>query len=214
MTELQQLTMAALLHDVGKVLQRAEYEYGPEAESMQEQLCPQRHGYSSHRHVLHTFDCVLKQCSFLGGDAERVAGVAAHHHKPRSDEPLDDLLSRADRLSAAMDRAGATEGPAGARDAYKRVRLRTVFSQVALSQQRVDEQEHWYYHLQPLGLPASTYFPSPGDALEPPLGELLVTQYGALAEGLVEALRALPECGFSVLVDRLLRILERYTWCV
>lgn len=214
MTERQQLTLAALLHDVGKVLQRAEYEYGPEAESMEQQLCPQRHGYSSHRHVLHTFDCLLNQCSFLGGAAERVAGIAAHHHKPRSDDPLDQLLARADRLSAAIDRADAREEPGRDRDAYKRVRLRTIFSQVGLSPQQTAEQEHWYYDLQPLGLPAKTYFPSPPGALDPPLGESLVAEYRSLADGLVQALHAIPQCGFSVLVDSLLRILERYTWCV
>jgi len=50
-SRLEHITIGAFLHDIGKVMQRAELETTPETESLMSQSGPSRDGHSSHYHV-------------------------------------------------------------------------------------------------------------------------------------------------------------------
>lgn len=141
-----EVALAGLLHDIGKLVQRAHgtEQAMPEAVRRREGIVlpHDRHGRYTHRHAL------WSDAFFEWTDAERldwpadvdhrrVRDMAVFHHKPA--EPAHWLVTEADRLSAGMDRKARDEAAEEnvaqqprARDEYRRVALRSTVASVRI----------------------------------------------------------------------------------
>lgn len=208
------LVLAALLHDVGKLAQRAG---APQSKDMEGELCPSSNkgGYSTHKHVLYT-DAFLENPDLLPLPPEmehlrsHLARLAGAHHKPGGDSHLEQILSRADQLSAGADRIQGEESKGN----YKTARLTSVFNQISLLSEMdantLATKNHSYHKLKPLthGDDLQSSFPTSID-------EARQTDYKQHYEDFVAALHTLPcTSGWDVYIAALLGVLEQYMWCV
>lgn len=200
--ELTLLSLGALLHDIGKLLQRAETEY---SRDMAGEYCPTGiGGRPSRLHVLYTdyfIERVLKLPPELEGQRSSLARLAASHHKPAEDSLAEQALCQADRLSAGADRIKEAEG-----ENYKRARLLCVFQQVSLARAAdgLKKEERLYYPLAPI---EDGCFP---------LEEVKARAagYPELYQRFLEAQEQLPlDQGLDRYLGALTSLLERFLWC-
>lgn len=203
--DLTLLVIAGLLHDIGKFAQRAG---ALKSREMEGEYCPIYQGRPSHTHVLYTDHFIEKVLPLPkemddGATRSRLARLASSHHKPASDDPLEQALCFADRLSAGMDRKPGEESEGD----YKTARLVSIFEQLSLDGPRpLDElQKGMYYRLAPL---TEDHFPSTLDAARG-------TGYAELFNGFCRELSRLPrEMGVDHYLSSLISLLEEYTWCI
>ncbi len=100
-----EVALAALLHDVGKIFQRADWPLSQAAEKLQDDLCPLVDDRPVHRHVLWTYDFCSDNLKWLAEyvDLARVIRLATNHHKAAHDDPAALILDAADRIAAGAD---------------------------------------------------------------------------------------------------------------
>jgi len=205
----RELILAALLHDVGKLGQRAHRSgegLGGEALGLAQMICPSYQGHHTHRHVLYTAEFILTHLGYLppGVDRERLNRLAAWHHLPCDDET--GLIARADRLSSGMERESEDHCADGA-DRFRKVRLRAITNEIALAG-REPAGGPWSVELNPLS-------PELGFAVSDDAPERDRTaEYKPLWDGLLREWnrnRVADPWGY---LNRALSVLERYTWCV
>jgi len=101
--ELAEIAVAGLLHDVGKVFQRADWPLSQAASRLEEELCPQIDGKPVHRHVLWTYDFCNDNLKWLADylDMARVIKLAVGHHSD-SDATEVAVIAEANRLAAGV----------------------------------------------------------------------------------------------------------------
>ena len=102
--KLEEIVLAAWLHDVGKFAQRADVSelYDKELEG---QYCKKtKDGRYTHQHVIYTEGFLSKHRDVLPDSVnwEHVKNLAANHHNPSS--YYDWIIAEADRLSSGSDR--------------------------------------------------------------------------------------------------------------
>lgn len=128
-----EVALAGLMHDWGKLLQRAGVERTAAMERMAHQLCPTSpSGYPTHQHVLWTDEVLQTHADWMPPQLrrDRVRDLARFHHRPT--EPQHWLIAEADRLASGHDRG--EEEPS--RDAWQRFRdvpLRSIFAGIDLA---------------------------------------------------------------------------------
>lgn len=106
-SQLEHIVFAAFLHDIGKVMQRAEVPVDAGSETLMHTTGPSRDGHSTHYHVQWTSEFFE---SFLGPvglpnrpSLEQTASrIAFKHHNPST--PWEWIVAEADRLSSGMER--------------------------------------------------------------------------------------------------------------
>lgn len=129
--EYQSVVLGALLHDIGKFMQRAEVELSNTSKEMENTLCPVYEGRYSHKHVLWTDHFFENNIALPEGfDKSLLGRLSAIHHRP--DNGIDEIITTADRFSAGMDRDSMESDEEMSKDAYKRKRLRSVFESIEL----------------------------------------------------------------------------------
>ncbi len=143
---LAEVSLSAFLHDIGKFMQRA---FGSVAamdaavRDRENDILPRGpSGGSSHKHALWTdaffHELELRGVVFPGGISfGRVRDLAVYHHRPSPNIALTELISQADRLSAAMDRKERDERDEGEADrvgwdSFIRTALKNPFAGVDL----------------------------------------------------------------------------------
>jgi len=105
--EAHRLAIAALLHDVGKVVQHAGVQISPDIAALEKQLCPpDERGQPAHRHVLYTAMTISEahQQFFAGLDRDALIRLAAGHHHPDAGQRDQHILAKADLLASGHDR--------------------------------------------------------------------------------------------------------------
>lgn len=121
---------AGLLHDVGKILQRARVSLSSQAERMEQILCPSdQHGRATRRHSLWTNDFLETYLpnSLVELDRSAIIQLASHHHQPST--PQEWVIAEADRLASGHDRREGQSAPAN----FRRVCLQSICSRMQLS---------------------------------------------------------------------------------
>ncbi len=203
--ELAFLVLGALLHDIGKFAQRAG---APKSREMEGEYCPTSNGHPTHTHVLYTDHFIEKVLPLPkefddGRTRSRLARLASVHHKPGSDNLLEQALSVADCLSAGTDRKSGEESEGD----YKTARLVSIFEQLSLRGPRPleDLQKGLCYKLSPL---SEDPFPVPSEIARK-------TDYAELFERFCSRLSDLPlDMGLAHYISSLISLLEEYTWCI
>lgn len=193
----QALVLAALFHDIGKLLQR-------EASPADRQRVADAYrwfdpGRPGTVHEMWGADFARR---LLPGWTQ-VETLILRHHCPESE--LETLLQAADHLAA-----GERDEDPGS-EAVATSPLVNILSRVAFVKEGVPAPERFaYLPLRPLEVEASALFPctDPGEALRP-------GDYPRLQEGLRQALeRRVRADSFREDVARLLYVLQRWLWAV
>lgn len=224
MDELKQaIVLGALLHDIGKFMQRAEVpcQYLRNEEEMQ-RVCKynEKGDFYTHKHCLWTADFFETYQNNLpvlpfGFDSpdDTLANFAAKHHKP--DTPLQLIITEADCLSAGMDRRSKNEkNNEKRRDNYKRIRLNSVLEEVRIDGKQ-KKKINQRIELNKLSIDKEILFPVDLNLLEPKEGGLLVQRYNDLWQKFVGELIKIPNKNCSAFTDTLTFLLEKYnTWCI
>jgi len=140
--EVLKIAIAGLLHDIGKLAERARFEvdeayYRNNADLYQPYKSYQyRH---THRHALYTAAFIERFAGALPrvfnqagwGDGDALINLAAGHHRPNT--PMQHVITTADRLSAGIDRVEYenTDSPVPVQD-YRKVRMEPLLAKVRL----------------------------------------------------------------------------------
>ena len=204
-----QVALAALLHDVGKLAQRAEAD--PERyrtlSNLHEFARTDERGVTSYHHAAYTWQFMEEHLGWLctvgeGGDAN-IAGWAARHHKPSS--IWDWIVAESDRLSASMDRGEPhpDEAPAGWAG-VQTARLAPLLGRVNGMAPA--------FHLPFASLKLDeTIFPQPGSG---PPRDAALTEYRALFTDFTVQTKRIPVGDVRRFFQSFLTVYERFTWCV
>ena len=160
----EQIYLAALLHDIGKFYQRADTGavksskfLKEEAKNLEQIICPQYKGFSSHKHVLWTAQFILdfeKVFNNLVGKAgfdelannKNLLHLAADHHLSADQISFEGRIIReADHLSSGIDRgtdeAFQDEQDESKWDSFKTKRMVSIFEGI------LKDTHHHKFHL-------------------------------------------------------------------
>lgn len=154
--EMAELCIGALLHDIGKIPERAMCHLSPQSERMKDYICPkdkvsQRFGYLHTAHTNEFFES-LKNWLPRELDAAKIANIACYHHKPDVGNWLQFIVQEADHLSAGQDRPQDDNQP-GRRDYGV-----SIFSSLQNAAASATSDESFYIlPLAPLSLNAQIY---------------------------------------------------------
>jgi len=99
------LAAAGLLHDAGKLAQPAGIELPDRIRRMEQLICPTdpATGRPTHLHALYTASIIDQARSNFGGlGSDVLLRLAASHHRPGGEDFDAHLITKADRLAAAM----------------------------------------------------------------------------------------------------------------
>ncbi|NQT53745.1 HD domain-containing protein, partial [bacterium] len=204
----EEIALGALLHDIGKFLQRAHPPgtgLSEQSRRLQEMACPYWQGRSSHLHVLYTNEFV-SGLPFLpdGVNLTNVANLATYHHRPDTLEQR--IITEADRLSSAMEREAAEDGPSAGASASRRVAMLSVASTVDVG----GVQSPPPASLRMIELSPENAFPVGAQAAQ----RDLTPEYACLWDAFCTewgANRCADAIGF---INRACSTLERFTWCI
>ena len=222
MGEREAVILGALLHDIGKFMQRAEApcRYEKDENEMQRVCKNNKKGnYFSHKHSLWTVeffekyqDCFPQLKAAFENPDDNMANFASKHHNPNT--PIQWIIAEADRLSAGMDRIEKDAAyEFSKRDDYKRIRLYPILEEV--NPEREDRAKiSKSIELGPLTLQKEGIFPHDRRDLIPKDGELLVENYFRLWEGFIAEFPFLPVGNTHSFLESLIFLLEKYTWCI
>ena len=138
--------IAGLLHDIGKLAQRADAdegavrsEYGSDLYGTESAILPPRDGGYTHRHALWS-DFALRRARAAGLrwpaglNGERLAAVAVRHHHPRHDVPSDWIIAEADRLASGLERKAKDEEEEAKGLRFRQVEQRALLPQLDIGQ--------------------------------------------------------------------------------
>jgi len=216
------IILGALLHDIGKFMQRAEVpcRYIYDEREMQ-RVCKynEKGNYFSHKHCLWTADFFETYQSKLpslpysfDNPDDTLANFAAKHHNPHT--PLQWLIAEADRLSSGMDRLPKDEEDDGRkRDSFRRIRLYPILEEVDLNK-TPKEKINQRIELNKLSLDKATVFPVGMKMLSPKEGDLLVQRYNDLWQEFIDEFLLIPKENPLTFIHTLLFLMEKYTWCI
>lgn len=208
------LLLGALLHDIGKIGQRA-YKKGDglskQSSSLAPMICPtdSSTGDYSHIHVLYTNEFFQRVSSV---DYELLndpvtANCAVYHHKPADD--MQKIVQEADRLSSAMERIPSVSS--GGRN-FRDVRLYSIFDQIDIGFGAIKDGFQEIYRLEHMTFDFNQVFPI--KASTAPVGENSMLEYANLWDGIIECWKKNHVRDKNHYVFRALSDLETYTWCV
>jgi CRISPR-associated protein Csm1 len=210
LNEREAITLAGLLHDIGKFKERARVELEERYLKMESEICPVRSGKYSHRHVLWTYQFIdkylpdeFKTIENIGCD---VALLAASHHKPAEPyESLRQIIQKADLVSSGVDRRDRDE----VGQVYHE-RLHALFGYVSLTRNNhnQDDFDIYQFELNPLKLDKDVIFPKKFEK------EYLKENYRDLWDKFLEEFKKLPGDDFGAFFNSLYFLLEKYTWCI
>lgn len=195
---LLKVTIAALLHDIGKFADRTALEVSDQYMLDHADLYQpfnKKIGRHTHPHAVYTAAFLerLKELlppEFMArdwGEGEPLINLAAGHHRPE-DNPLRWIVTEADRLSSGWERGPAEEGGEPEVDwrDYQKTRLSPILSQLSLKKEQLQQSDSLGYSLAELA--PQSLFPQPLHKVTPPGREEAKEEYLQLFNSLKEHL--------------------------
>lgn len=186
--------LAGLLHDVGKLEQRALVDPWKLPDGIEKEGQPAHAAWTQH-FVQHNVPKQWQGSAFAG---------AYHHHpekSPASDKSLGELVALADKLSAG-ERADLSD-----KNQKPPRQMVTIFDRLSLEKKPVLKAEN-FLPLRALQLKDDTLFPG-----KQVMKEKEGNEYANLVDGLREAAKEDTPNG-EAYIENLLGALQRYAWCV
>jgi CRISPR-associated protein Csm1 len=211
-TQYWETIIAALLHDVGKVGQRA-FESGTglseQSKRMQGQLCPTSNkGYSTHLHVLYTnefFNQIEKNLP-VELDRSAIINAAVKHHKPEQNT-LSNLLAIADRQASGMERIeNDSSVESSIKKSFRETRLVSICSTIQLP--GIQTSNSLDHKLAVWDTDASVLMPVKDGQ------DSLIVAYKSLWDTIITRFQQIRQKSAESFVAEALDVLEATTWCV
>jgi CRISPR-associated protein Csm1 len=216
--DFQAVVLAALLHDTGKFMQRAnkyacnESNHDPKRRCGLADCDGKKTG-ADYRHSCHSYWFLEKMKEIFPGDlGSYIIRLAFRHHEKTAD-PLEAIVRMSDHFSAGCDR---TVKQIEQSHYFKRQPLRSIFDKVAFP--KIDTGtpgQETFYKIAQLGPEHVRPFRSPHAKKD---HDLYLSewrkQWNHLAEAFEGDLTALKGFDFDRCILALNTILERYTWCI
>lgn len=203
------IALAAFLHDVGKLAERAAIDHGGRLDAHKTLYCPWHieGGYHSHVHAAYTamawdeleatghFPDLRHDCPpFSTGDddnaTDSAVNAASAHHRP--DTFLQWVVATADRVASGFEREefDQTYNNARERENHYCARLLTLFEQIG--RKTVDEGElKWRYPLNVLS--PKSLFPQRADACTPHNNAAAKVEYRVLWDAFLAGIKLTPK---------------------
>ncbi len=195
------VTIAALLHDIGKMRQRSVHSLSTETKNLDGIINP----INSHWHALHTHEFIDDNRSVFPGDVdvEVILNLASKHHMHVHDTPEEVIISEADWISSGADRDKREYEKTGQ---YYEVSLRSVFDKINQSSIKGQPSKINTYKL---GTSVPGYmYPEQKDI------KLTRDGYTDLWDNFEKDFKKLIGLSAEKFVYGLIAIMQRYTWCV
>jgi CRISPR-associated protein Csm1 len=212
--EYQTVLLAALLHDIGKFMQRAEVPLFARSKGMENTLCRVYKSRYSHRHVLWTneFFELFQNHPVLGAALERdsIGNLASFHHRPETKQ--QEIIQLADWLSSGSERVEDEEA-SDDRENYKKARMHSILEYMSIAENKMTEAQY-RYELKPLDNNSLNCFPRKRSDLVPADGERITSSYGELWDAFREELEKLSCGNINSFIVSLVSLLEKFTWCI
>ena len=225
LTEKEQfeVAFAAIFHDIGKFKQRAfegnEKNLSKEALSMEAQILPiTAYGSYGYRHALWTYDFFIQEIfpnlnTVIKNKLnwEYIAREASAHHNPSKDL-LSEIIAKADRISAGLDRV-YEEKPKDFKE-YLNIPLKPIISNISLDENKkevLSEKSEYKYNLNSLRDVGQdkAMFPIKGSSIEKGSYKLL---YDAFIKQLIPSLKEIKN--LTNLLFKIKDLLYNFTWCI
>ncbi|MFZ5859849.1 MAG: type III-A CRISPR-associated protein Cas10/Csm1 [Spirochaetota bacterium] len=206
-TRYEEIVVAALLHDLGKIAQRAGEE-SCRTPNMEEQLLPKKRDSTiyTHQHAWYTHGAILKV--FEGNSSfpkslrpEVVARIAASHHNPSS--WAESIIAESDRISSGADRL-EKDIEAEQKGSYIEQAQLSIFSSIGLDRER-STRTPMYYAVAPLEEKNIHPHPDIKNSRE---------GYAQVWQGLLDDLRTIRETDFENFLSAIDAVLEHWTWAI
>jgi CRISPR-associated protein Csm1 len=201
------IALTALLHDLGKLAERAGIDHAGRLDAHKTLFCPwhEEGKYHSHVHAAYTgiaWDALeasghfpdLRRDSppFAGGAddiTDSAVNAASAHHRPGTF--LQWCVATADRVASGFERDQFEQGYNRQKeDNHYRARLLTLFEQIGRDEIRREDLA-WRYPLAPLS--ADAIFPSPAATCTPKDDSTARAEYHALWDALLAGLQRIPK---------------------
>lgn len=224
---IHEITLGGLLHDVGKLIQRAHGSLDQldwKTYDMAATLCPiGKYQNYTHQHVLFTnafFDLMQQfRLSFPHPvDFEKVSRIASFHHRPDAspDQSAAWICALADRYSAGMDRKDSEEETSGnstKKDAYRHMPLRCIFDEVILDSKRGEPKRNGYPLRSIAPYDTKAMLPLVWQNHDPDLPEKYLKLWSDFWP-LFQNLTLTHGITVNLFIEALLGLLEKYTWAI
>lgn len=203
------VVLGALLHDIGKFMQRAELEKEfPEIKENYDDFCPQNeYGKPAYLHAAHTAYFIDRYFPDGLCDKTELYNAARHHRNPAGD-----IYKEADRLSSGSDRQ-ESEDAIDDRENYKKARMHSILEYMAIEKNEM-MTPGYRYELDPLDDDVENCFPTKLKNLNPGEGEKIVDSYRRLWDGFKGDFENIDTVNVDNFTVSLLSLMEKYTWCI
>jgi CRISPR-associated protein Csm1 len=209
--------LAALLHDIGKFLQRADDNGLASSNLLTEKVknlesiyCPSVNGRYSHKHAVYTAqfitngEAIFKE--FFGARYPEFFAAAVAHHNPQPGDLLQLIVQKADHYASGLDRTQEKNMQDAVEEKQwsdsKHRRLYSIFEGLL----REDVNHQYRMPVMPLSLHAD-FFPKMKDGL-PSAPEV---DYTIAWSDFANEFENLQPDSFRAFADTLLALLEKYT---
>lgn len=200
------IALAALLHDIGKPLQRAcgsdKNVLNKEAKSME------RADLVGYAHSLWTADFLFrnrtlfeKLSAIRNYGFEKFQNLASKHHKPDGNSIDEQIISEADKASAGSDREGEKSEETD-RTTYITRPLDSLFTRVTLDNKKTVNKSYSLGNLHKADL-----FPTPEIKLSS-------EKYSQLLQQFESDFRLIAVDNQEIFLDALISLISKYFWCV
>ncbi len=198
--------LSALLHDIGKIAQRAKRPFSKEMEG---EYLTNFNGIPGHWHVLYTDYFIEKDLPLpldLEEDRSKIARISSAHHRPDENSVSEMSIMIADSLSAGTDRIKEENET---KTGFRESRLVSVFDEIELINHNFSPPGNSFYDLIPLESGSDAIFPRKGKPEGAP------EEYNKLFDQFFLELDKLKtDVGFEFYLEGLISLLERFTWCI
>lgn len=217
--QIAELCIGTLLHDIGKISERAGTSLTDQSKRMQQNICPMNQsGHFRYQHAAHTSQFFEQIEDWLPRELEKgkIANIACSHHKPDAGDFLQIICQQADWLSAGQDRStttteeydGILDHPPSAKTPAQKVRdyAKSIFSSLpALGAAKTPEAHYW--PLVPMDLTDRVFAKSS-------VVDHSQKDYQSLWQQLTEHFRKIEPKNPELAIEQILWIYRLYAWCV
>jgi CRISPR-associated protein Csm1 len=233
----QQIYLGALLHDIGKIYQRAEKKFSDKKNELSDYSKKMAEspindiGKFGYQHVIWTNEFFekfkdklekipgIKNNLYSESTFDNIVNFACNHHRPQTF--LQSFVSLADWWSAGVDRTKSStlekedddfDKIGWGKNSYKTIPLFSIFNQI--NSDRGEKRIKSYrnaFNLKPLSLRKNDIFTHKVDSIADGVSEI---DYKKLKDSFEEEFVKLPTDSFDGFTESLLYLLKKYTWAI